>query len=297
MTNNKPHSDGYLNDIRDFWWNPDFVALMADRWELLKMNSILDVGCGIGHWGQMLLPYLSKDAKLTGIDPETQWIEAAKERASNKKLNSEYQLGSAEKIPYPDETFDMVTSQTVLIHVKDVDIAIKEMLRVLKPGGLLAVSEPNNSVSCLIFNNLNFNNPINETLDLIRFHLTTSRGKAVLNEGHNDLGDLIPLSFAKAGLKNIKVYLSDLADYFIPPYLTPREEVIANTIEYPSQESWDMEKIKFLRYFLAGGGTEAEFEGAWKAIINKAEKKIKGLKERIYGTAGGEMLYLISGIK
>jgi SAM-dependent methyltransferase len=297
MTNRNPHSDGYLTDIRDFWWNTDFVALMAKRWELEKIHSMLDVGCGVGHWGQMLLPYLSKDAKLTGIDPETQWIEAAKERALKKDLNTQYLIGSAEKIPFPDESFDMVTCQTVLIHVKDIDIVIKEMLRILKPGGLFAVSEPNNSVSCLIFNNLNFNSPIDETLDLIRFHLTTARGKAALDEGHNDFGDLIPLSFAKASLKNIKVYLSDLADYFIPPYVTPREQAIVNATEFPSQESWDTEKVKSIRYFLASGGTEEEFARVWNAVVKKAKIKINGLKNKTYSTAGGEMLYLISGIK
>ena len=297
ITTKKPHSDGQLTDIRNFWWNSDFIALMARRWELEQIHSMLDVGCGVGHWGQMLLPHLSKDAKLTGIDPEVEWVKEAKERALKRRVESKYLLGFAEKIPFPDESFDMVTCQTVLIHVKDVGIALKEMLRVLKSGGLLAVSEPNNSVSCLVFNNLNFNNPIDEILDLIRFHLTTARGKAKLQEGYNDFGDLIPYSFSNAGLKDIKVYLSDLADYFIPPYSTQREAAVIATTGYPSNESWNMEKMRYKRYFLADSGTEDQFERCWQAVIRKTEIKIKGLKEKQYSTAGGEMLYLISGIK
>jgi ubiquinone/menaquinone biosynthesis C-methylase UbiE len=81
------------------------------------------------------------------------------------EFQSNYQLGTAEAIPFPDSYFDMVTCQTVLIHVKDITIALNEMLRVLKPGGLLAVAEPNNLVSRLIFNNLNFNDSVEDIIN------------------------------------------------------------------------------------------------------------------------------------
>lgn len=172
MTDHKAHSADVLNDTRDFWWSPDFIALMAKRWKLDDVTSMLDVGCGIGHWGQMLAPHIAHGAKIAGIDPESEWVKNATDRAQKKGLASRatYQLGSAEAIPYPDDYFDMVTCQTVLVHVKDPSISLKEMLRVLKPGGLLAVAEPNNLVSQLVFNNLSFNDPIDDILE-IRFDL------------------------------------------------------------------------------------------------------------------------------
>jgi cyclopropane fatty-acyl-phospholipid synthase-like methyltransferase len=52
------HSEAYFGDERDFWWNRDFLELMAKRWDLKSVSSALDVGCGVGHWGQLLSHFL-----------------------------------------------------------------------------------------------------------------------------------------------------------------------------------------------------------------------------------------------
>lgn len=295
----RTHSEGYLTDVRDYWWNQDFISLMAKRWGLNKIKSVLDVGCGVGHWGQMLFPHFAQEAILKGIDPEHKWIEEAKERTIKKGIQAqaEYLLGTAEKIPFPDNTFEMVTCQTVLIHVGNIEIAIKEMLRVLKPGGLIVVSEPNNLIHNLIFNNLNTDAPIQEILDIIRFQLICDRGKSSLGKGFNSSGDIIPQYFNKAGLTDIKIYLSDLADYFIPPYHTQREQFIISTTPFPSKESWEEESKYYKQYFLAGGGAENEFNNLWTKLIKNIELKITAWNKKVYCTAGGEILYLISGIK
>jgi 2-polyprenyl-3-methyl-5-hydroxy-6-metoxy-1,4-benzoquinol methylase len=50
----KPHSADYFGATRDFWWNHDFLELMSARWRLAAVRSVLDVGCGVGHWGRCL---------------------------------------------------------------------------------------------------------------------------------------------------------------------------------------------------------------------------------------------------
>jgi ubiquinone/menaquinone biosynthesis C-methylase UbiE len=50
----KPHSAEYFGDTRDFWWNSDFLELMGKRLQFGNMKKILDVGCGVGHWGRLL---------------------------------------------------------------------------------------------------------------------------------------------------------------------------------------------------------------------------------------------------
>ncbi|MGC1181960.1 class I SAM-dependent methyltransferase [Legionella sp.] len=75
------------------------------------------------------------------------WIaEIYQELATLSDLSKRYsyQQGNANNIPFEDNTFDMVTCQTLLIHVGDVDHVLSEMIRVLKPGGLLVTVEPNN---------------------------------------------------------------------------------------------------------------------------------------------------------
>jgi ubiquinone/menaquinone biosynthesis C-methylase UbiE len=299
LADQKPHSADVLNDTRDYWWSPDFIALMAKRWELEEVHSVLDVGCGIGHWGHMLAPHFAQDAKLYGIDPEATWVAQAAERAACKGLQnrSHYQLGSAENIPFPKHHFDMVTCQTVLVHVKDAAEAIKEMLRVLKPGGLLAVAEPNNLVSQLVFNNLNSHQPIEDILDQVCFNLICERGREALGRGNASRGDLIPAYFHQAGLSDIKVFMSDLADYFIPPYTTPREEAAIASLAHQPAEAWREAEAEMNAFYLAGGGTQEEFETSWEGLRINVDKIIHGYKDKTLCSAGGLILYLISGRK
>jgi hypothetical protein len=46
QTDRKLHSADYFNDARDFWWNLDFLKLMAQRWQIQEIGNLLDVGCG-----------------------------------------------------------------------------------------------------------------------------------------------------------------------------------------------------------------------------------------------------------
>ena len=115
----KPHSADYFGEQRDFWWNRDFLALLGQRWELEKVNRVLDVGCGLGHWGQTLADILPRWAKVTGIDREDKWLEGARSRvqALNLADRFSYQSGVANELPFEDAAFDMVTYQTLLIRL------------------------------------------------------------------------------------------------------------------------------------------------------------------------------------
>ena len=47
------HSAEYFGDTRDYWWNADFLELMGKRLSLDRARDVLDVGCGVGHWGRL----------------------------------------------------------------------------------------------------------------------------------------------------------------------------------------------------------------------------------------------------
>jgi len=295
-----PHSGHYFGDQRDLWWNFDFIELMSKRWNLSSVRKVLDVGCGIGHWGFTLAPFLDKQTQIYGIDPEAAWVEKATARAKEKGLSEQchYQTATVEQIPFEDNSFDMVTCQTLLIHVADVNIALKEMIRVLKPGGLLAVAEPNNIAPLLIFNTINVNEPIENLLENIRFHITCERGKQALGLGYNSVGDILPNAFGKQNIDNIQVYLSDKTSLMVPPYQSNEEQILLKQIqEWENQEIlvWPRDETK--RYYLAGGGIENEFEGIWKKLINDSKKFRQAIVEKKLSSTNATVMYLISGRK
>lgn len=292
------HSAEYLREHRDFWWNADFLELMAKRWDLRHVKSILDVGCGIGHWGQCLEPFLPKDAVVTGIDREEEWIEKAQQKTRSLKKRFNYQVSKAEKIPFPDNSFDMVTCQTLLLHVHDVMKVLKEMVRVLKPGGLLAVVEPNNSITEIVFDTVSYKESAADSTRAVQFHMNCERGQQKLGHGFSSIGDLLPAYFHKLKLDPISIYLSDKTTPLIPPYDTPEQQAFIRLLKewYEGEYFvWDKEESK--KYFLANGGTEAKFAEEWSFIKDRCGQRIAAIEANTYATSGGCLLYLISGRK
>src|SRR3954447_23803444 len=132
------HSAEYFGDTRDYWWNLDFLDLMGKRLSFHNVKDVLDVGCGVGHWGRLLAKVLPTTAHVQGIDRDPRWVQEAEARATAHGLASRfnYKVGVAETLPFADATFDLVTCQTVLIHTADPGAVIDEMIRVARPGGL-----------------------------------------------------------------------------------------------------------------------------------------------------------------
>ena len=99
-------------------------------------KTALDVGCGEGRFCRMLKQHR---IEVTGVDPTDELIEAARARDTD----SVYLDGSAERLPFPNNTFDLVVSYLSLIDIPNIEEAIPEMARVLVPGGALLIANLN----------------------------------------------------------------------------------------------------------------------------------------------------------
>lgn len=296
----KAHSEDYFGEYRDYWWNLDFLHLMGERLKFDRLQTVLDVGCGIGHWGQLLASVLPKNVNVTGIDQEKTSLLKAAERAQQQNLSNRfhYQLGDATSLPFSNALFDMVTCQTVLIHLKDPKLGLKEMLRVLKPGGLILVAEPNNFADCAIASNLTQNLTVDEVMHRLKFNLLIQRGKKALGLGFNSEGDLIPGYLTQLGFENIQVYLSDKTMPFFPPYDRPDQKAnIQQMSDWMKKDflGWNREEMH--RYFIAGGGNAEQFNFYWDINLNDTKEALKEIEAGTYHTAGGCISYLISGTK
>lgn len=98
--------------------------------QFVEDKFTLDVGCGEG-FGTYFLS--QKARKIIGIDNSRESIEMAKKNYN--KENIEFMTMNAEKLEFPDETFESVISMGVIEHIKDYESYLREMKRVLKKGG------------------------------------------------------------------------------------------------------------------------------------------------------------------
>ena len=114
-------------------------------------DSVLDVACGSGNLTLTAQSYAGPNGKVYGVDASPEMIEVAKKKATKAGSGVVFQMGLAEKLDFPDATFDAVISRLAIHHLPD-DLkrqAFAEILRVLKPGGRVLIADfvqPSNHV-------------------------------------------------------------------------------------------------------------------------------------------------------
>jgi ubiquinone/menaquinone biosynthesis C-methylase UbiE len=98
-------------------------------------RPILDVGCGDGTFARILFNGVTVDA---GVDRDAKEIERARRTGCYEDLRT----SEVERLPFDGETFATVYSNCVLEHIPDIETALREIHRVLKPGGALYITVP-----------------------------------------------------------------------------------------------------------------------------------------------------------
>jgi len=113
------------------------AALLVKYARIKEGQRVLDVACGTGV---VAITAARKGSKVDGLDLTPELIERAKENATIASVDIDFRQGDAEDLPYKDGEFDVVVSQFGHIFAPRPDVAVREMLRVLKPGGTIAFS-------------------------------------------------------------------------------------------------------------------------------------------------------------
>jgi SAM-dependent methyltransferase len=129
------------------WESGDFgqiariiVPVAEDFMSRVKLRPglrVLDVACGTGN-----LAVIAARARCitSGVDIASNLIAQARERASEEKLSIDYTEGDAEALPYADASFDLSVSMFGAMFAPRPDLVVSELLRVTKPGGLIAMA-------------------------------------------------------------------------------------------------------------------------------------------------------------
>jgi ubiquinone/menaquinone biosynthesis C-methylase UbiE len=101
-------------------------------------RRVLDVGCGTGF---LALRFAELGHTVTGIDLAPQMIDRARSKAEQADLDVDFRVGNAEALDFPDKHFDWVVGRHLIWNLPDPERGVTEWLRVLRPGGRLALIE------------------------------------------------------------------------------------------------------------------------------------------------------------
>lgn len=95
-------------------------------------KRVLEIGCGVGTDGAQ---FARAGADYTGVDLTEAAVDLARQNFAQRQLPGEFRTADAENLDFPDESFDLVYSHGVLHHTPDTARAVREIHRVLRPGG------------------------------------------------------------------------------------------------------------------------------------------------------------------
>ena len=119
----------------------DLIAKLLSEINIQPTDKVLDLGSGAGDITSQIA---QKASSVIGVDKTPEQIIAAIQSASQRKIaNVEYILGDAEHIPLPDDQFDISFSRYVFEYLNDPLKALKELIRVTKPEGQVAIHDFN----------------------------------------------------------------------------------------------------------------------------------------------------------
>ena len=134
----------YFIDFLDFLDRQEQIRNLreeaAKRLRLERGQKVLDLGCGIGGATFPLAEIIGPAGLAVGVDISSAMIEVAARRA-NGGVGIEFRVGEACAIPYADKFFDAARCERVFLYLPDRMGAIREMMRVVKPGGRIVVMD------------------------------------------------------------------------------------------------------------------------------------------------------------
>jgi len=127
-----PGSRRFYELVEEHRYTKEWHIPAAAGFASTKGLRVLEIGCGLGTDGAQ---FAQAGADYTGIDLTDAAIELAQKRFELFNLSGTFQTDDAERLSFPNDSFDLVYSHGVLHHTPDIDAAIREIHRVLRPGG------------------------------------------------------------------------------------------------------------------------------------------------------------------
>jgi ubiquinone/menaquinone biosynthesis C-methylase UbiE len=199
-------------------------------------STILDVACGTGIVARTAASNAGSDARVTGLDINQQMLNKASEMTEKSGLEIEWKQGDASDLPFEDDHFDHLFCQQAMQFFSDPQQVLKEMHRVLKPGGTLALN---------ILRSIQHNSAYRILADELEEHAGETAGTMMRSPFPDWDQKTIRNMVAEAGFRNIQVHLDIITMRYPSPEEFLRREAASSPLA-DEIETMDPERRKKL---------------------------------------------------
>jgi len=201
-------------------------------------DRVLDVGCGIGLETARLARRVGPSGCVAGIDVSVPMIEEARRRAGSDGAQIEYAVMDAQHLDFPDAAFDLCRTERVLRYIEQPDRALREMARVVRPGGSVVAFDFDSDATVI------------DAPDAV----LTRRVREILDAAvpHGWIGRQLPRLFREVGLIEI--------------------EVVPHVLLLPSLESYRRLVEGTMERAVRTGRLSADDLARWWAGLQRAER-------------------------
>ncbi|MBU1356113.1 MAG: class I SAM-dependent methyltransferase [Candidatus Edwardsbacteria bacterium] len=212
--------------VRQAEWTRALRLYLYRRLEIARCKNILEIGSGTGVIAGELAG--RTDSTIYGLDSDTSALDFAQNKISDK-VKPVWLAGDAEKLPFGDESVDLIVTHYFWLWARHPDVVCNECRRVLKKGGKLAVlAEPDYSAR----------QDFPGSHPSIKEFLMTDLAKKGADP---DIGKKLGSIFAKVGLKTIVGSVNDKITFEQNPELFRQEWNLLHKLGYPREALESME--------------------------------------------------------
>lgn len=215
----KPHSWYVMDDHRLGWWSEGQLTRFIENSGVDNCKSVLDVGCGAGHWTESLLNSLPcLPDKVLGFDIEKKWLDQFEHRIRRMVSDVSILEGDVHKIPPSLRNFDLVTCQTVLMHCHDPQKVLRNMISTIRPGGYCIIAESLNQINRSVLCESLASRDYNSSDLLWSFWNAFHEQKIRDGSGDNNIAVRLPGLLHEAGFVDVAAVFNERVEFESAPF-------------------------------------------------------------------------------